>query len=113
MYGPSGIKAYTVSLLDILLEVDIIEKEGRLLSGKDYYRNLLQFEYQKRKHRGFTQGRYTDRDGSSLRDTNKDIDIRPRRDSDNDRDIRPMISLRQFDHRYAVPTFNRFNHLNW
>ena len=102
MYGPSGIKAYTVSFIDTLLELDIIEKDRKLLSGSDYFRKFSQFEYQKRKQRRLNQGRYTDRD------------VRPiRRDSDNDVDIRPKSSLRHVDNRYTIPTYNRFNHLNW
>ena len=95
MYGPSGMKAYTVSVLDILLESDI-PLTGQFSSGSEYFRNLSNFKYPRRRHRVYT-----------------DRDIRPnRRDSDNDRDVRPK-NFRHRDDRYAVPTSNRFGYLNW
>ena len=42
MYGPSGMKAYTVSVLDILLELDILSS-GQFSSVSEFYKNLSNF----------------------------------------------------------------------
>ena len=112
MYGPSGAKAYTTSVLDILSEANIIMESGEFISGSDFYKSFIQYEYQKRRNRRNNQNRH--RDIHHMRsDSDNDRDIRPRRDSDNDRDVRPKRIFSHHDDRYTVPTSNRFAHLNW
>ena len=51
LYGPSGRKAYTISVRDILKSADIVEQtDGQILSGQEFFRNLCQFQYQKKKY---------------------------------------------------------------
>ena len=58
LFGPSGTKAYTVSVLNILKENDMVDHtEGQIKSGQDFYSNLLQFQYQKRKSNGHRQSK--------------------------------------------------------
>ena len=92
MYGPSGRKAYTVSMLNILKSADIFElKNGQ--TALDYYKDLLKFQFQKKKsprhHRARTQP-----------------------DSENDRDVRKNMNNRAHEHKYSVPTANMFEYLN-
>ena len=103
MYGPSGMKAYTISVLDILKAAKILDQTDRQThSGQEYYRNLSKFQFQKRKNvrRGYQPAEQK----------------RAKCDSDNDRDIRPKKYNRvqdDYEQRYNVTTSNKFNHLNW
>jgi hypothetical protein len=106
LYGPSGRKAYTISVLDILKSADILDQtDGQMTSGKDYYSKHLQFQYQKRKHNGYYG--YSKKPNLNRATPN----------SENDRDIRPQSYHRgqnTYEHmRYSVPTSNMFEHLNW
>ena len=92
MYGPSGRKAYTVSMLNILKSADIFElKNGQ--TALDYYKDLLKFQFQKKKspihHRAKTQP-----------------------DSANDRDVRKNMNNRAHEQKYSVPTANMLEYLN-
>ena len=105
MYGPSGKKTYTVSVLDILNTADILDQAHRHLSGKDFFKQQLQFQYQARKRIGNRQ----------MVNRNRAVP-----DSANYRNIRPQTTHRrnnkqneQESNRYAVPTSNIFDHLNW
>ena len=95
MYGPSGRKAYTISVLDILKNADIPDHmDGR--TAEDFYKNQLNIKYQK----GKTNMNYrTSRPYSA-----------------NDKDIRQNNQRnRQTEtqgQRYSVPTSNIFDHLN-
>ena len=102
MFGPSGEKSYTISVLDILISADIVEQTFRMMSGIDYFRNLSHFDYQRKKHRRHQPKQKQNRN-------------RNRPDSANARDIRPQSSRRQdtYDQRYSVPTSNVYDHLNW
>ena len=100
LYGPSGKKAYTISVLDILKSADILDQTGgQILSGKDFYQKLVQGQYQAGKH-----------------STHKAPIKRAHPDSANDRDIRPQRYHKvkdTYEQRYTVPTSNLFEHLNW
>ena len=102
LYGPSGRKAYTISVLDILKSADILDQtDGQMLSGKSFYSNLVQVQYQK--------GRHTRHNYKSSMD-------RAQPDSANDRDIRPQRYHKvkvTYGERYSMPTSNLFEHLNW
>ena len=102
LFRPYGRKAYTVSVLNILKENDMVDHtEGQIKSGQDFYSNLLQFQYQKRKSNGHRQ----------KQSSNK-------RNTANDRNIRPQSYYRASDmqyntQRYSVPTSNMYDHLNY
>ena len=101
LYGPSGRKAYTISVLDILKSADILDQSvGSVQSGAEFYSKLVQFQYQqKRKPRISMQ--QTDRSQPAWV---------------NDRDVRQnTFSSKQdcYNQRYAVPTSNLFDHLNY
>ena len=55
LYGPSGKKAYTISVLNILKKADICELE-ETHSAQEFYKNILNVQYQKQKlrHRPYT-----------------------------------------------------------
>ena len=98
LYGPSGMKAYTISVLNILNIAGIFElTDGQSNSAQEFYKNLLQYEYQKRKTKVGNHSAKT------------------QNNSANDRDIRRNrinASINRND-RYAVPTSNLFDHLNY
>ena len=102
MYGPSGMKAYTVSVLNILKSANILEQtDGQIISGQDYYSKFTQFQYQKMKNSRYTM---------------KPKHSRAKPHSLNDRDTRPKVCQKNqetYEQRYAVPTSNIFEHLNW
>ena len=89
-YGPSWEKAFTISVLNILKSAGILDQtHGQMKSGKDFFCKHAQFEYQKRKRLG------------------KQIHHQIR-------DIRSQNSQRSHNQQgYTVPTFNRFDHLNY
>jgi hypothetical protein len=102
MYGPSGKKAYTISVLDILRNAGIVQMNGQ--TATNFFRNQLKFEHQKRK---------TSKQSRASR-------VQPV--SANDRDIRQNNQKKQYrqtetqnynGQRYSVPTSNRFEHLNY
>ena len=96
MYGPSGKKAYTISVLDIMKSADIIAQVDMRMSAKHFYRKQIQFQFQKRRQNQKSRANRT----RTL----------------NDRDVRPQSSNRRQDmnqQRYSVPTSNMFDHLNW
>ena len=98
LYGPSGKKAYTISVIDILKSADILDQtDGQILSGQEFYKKLWQFQYQKKKH--------------NRRGQNSNMN-RARPASANDKDTRHNSNFRRQD-RYSVPTSNLFEHLNW
>ena len=79
-------------MLNILKSADIFElKNGQ--TALDYYKDLLKFQFQKKKsprhHRARTQA-----------------------DSANDRDVRKNMNNRGHEQRYSVPTTNMFEYLN-
>ena len=101
MYGPSGKKAYTVSVLDILKNAGTVQMNGQ--TATKFFRSQLKFEHQKRK---------TSKQFRASR-------VQPA--SANDQDIRQNNQKKQFrqseaqqfhGQRYSVPTSNRFEHLN-
>ena len=95
MYGPSGKKAYTISVLNILKNADIPDHMGGRTS-EDFYKNQLNFKFQKRipnmNHR------------TSRPDSTNDKDI-----IQNNQRNRQTKTQGQ---RYSVPTSNIFDHLN-
>ena len=99
MYGPSGRKAYTISVLDIMKSAELLDnKDGQIKSGQDYYKHLLQFKYQK----GKTSQKHRESD-------------RGVKDTVNDRDVRKTgfsKSKEIYGQRYTVSTSNFFDHLN-
>ena len=95
MYGPSGKKAYTISVLDILSTADITDSTTGH-TGQDFYSRRVQFQYQKQKH-----------NRSSHRVNTKRTNLH----SDNDRDVRQQ-KYKRVQNRYTVPTSNMFEHLN-
>ena len=92
LFGPSGRKAYTVSILNILKSANILELTNDQ-SALEFYRNQLQFQYQKRKSQRHPTGR---------RQPN----------STNDRDIRQNRN-NTYTQRYTVQTSNLYEHLNY
>ena len=91
LYGSSGRKAYTESVLGIL------RSSGLIKNTPPVYFRRYHSEYR-----------------------NKDQYICPTQDTDwmNDRDIRRMSKRslpkqNRYDQRYSVPTSNRFENLNW
>ena len=114
LYGPSGGKAYTISVLDILKNCDITDEREDVISGEEYFSKQLQFQYQRNKRRYRAKPNMQ----SLKSDSDNDIDIRPhRRDADNDIDIRPQRHWRRHlgnyqTLQYTVTTKNRFEHLN-
>ena len=98
MYGPTGSKAYTVSVLDILIEAGMADKSEINSSLEVYKQQMWDFTHQrKRNARKYKTDRY-------------------RPDSANDRDIRGFgyqKSADIFRVGYAVPTANRFEALNY
>ena len=104
LFGPSGKKTYTISVLDILLGAGIADhRNGQIISGQDYYSQYSHFQYQKKKNVRI----------------NRDRVIRPQRNqyrandySSNYNDVRTMSNQQQ-QNRYTVPTSNIFDHLNW
>ena len=102
MYGPSGMKAYTISVLNILKSANILEQtDGQIMTGQDYFSKFTQFQYQKRKN---------------FRYTRKPQHSRAKPDSLNDREMRSKENQRNqdtYEQRYTVPTSNIFEHLNW
>ena len=94
MYGPSGKKAYTISVLDIMKSADIIDQVDMRMTAKDFYRKQIQFQFQKRRQNQHSQKSRANRA----------------------RDERPQTSNRRQDgnqQRYSVPTSSMFEHLNW
>ena len=95
MYGPAGGKAYTVSVLDILMEAGLAAKPEEQTSLEFYKQQMGCFLYQrKNNHR-----------------TNNSV----RPDSANDRDIRGLGYQKSediFRARYSVPTANKYETLN-
>ena len=114
LLGPSGGKAYTISVLDILKNCGITDEKGYIKTGEEYFAKQTQFQYQSRR-------RYRARTKPSIQrfnsDADNDRDIRPKRfksDADNDRDIRPQRYISEYQTlRYTVPTSNRYEHLNY
>ena len=91
LYGPSGRKAYSVSVLNILKTANLLDETERIIhSGQEFYKDLINFQYQKMKKYLFNS--------------------RPIHDAVNDRDIRQQ---KYQDNRYTVPTSNLFSHLNY
>ena len=105
MYGPSGKKAYTISVLNILKSAGIFKQMDGQTAG-DYYRKLLNFEYQKRK----TNMHH--RTPRAMRDADNDIDMRKTRQSSQKKQNKQTEASNTHGHRYAVPTSNLFEHLN-
>ena len=99
MCGPSGRKAYTISVLDIMKSAELLDNnDGQIQSGQEYYKHLLQFKYQKGKR------------SQKHRDSDRRV-----KDTVNDRDVRkPGYSKSKdtYGQRYTVPTSNFFDHLN-
>ena len=97
LYGPSGRKAYTVSVLNIFKSAGIAEQiNGQTVS--EYYKGMLRFLHQKRKH------------------TNQHKTTRLQPDSANDKDVRQNKQTdgqHNNSQRYSVPTYNLFDHLNY
>ena len=110
MYGPSGKKAYTISVLNILKAAGIFyQMDGQ--TANTFYINHLNFQYQKRK-----QNRYPRNNGQhSDSVNNKDVRQKKWSDSVNDKDVRQKKHNEANNHgqRYSVPTNNRFDHLNY
>ena len=102
MYGPSGMKAYTISVLNILKSANILDQtDGQNISGQDYYFKFMEFQHQKRKNSRYTR---------------KPHNSRTKPNSFKDRDTQPKASQRSqktYEQRYTVPTSNIFEHLNW
>ena len=102
MYGPSGMKAYTISVLNILKLANILDQtDGQNISGQDYYFKFMEFQHQKRKNSRYTR---------------KPHNSRTKPNSFKDRDTQPKASQRSqktYEQRYTVPTSNIFEHLNW
>ena len=100
LYGPSGRKAYTISVIDILKAADILDQtQGEIVSGQVFYSKLVSFQYQQ-KRRPIV---YSHRDSAKV-------------DSENDRDIRKQRYNKGKDTygpRYSVPTSNMFDNLNY
>ena len=90
MYGPSGGKAYTESVLSILRKIGLIKN-----TPPSYFRRYHS-EY-----------------------SNKEEYVCPTQDVDwmNDRDVRKAKSYpksqNRYNYKYNVPTSNRFEYLNW
>ena len=101
MYGPSGKKAYTISVLDILNTEDISDSSSsQSCTGQEYYSRRTQFHYQKQKHNKQSQ---------------KSNTKRTKLESNNDRDVRAKKYNKVQsgnNQRYSVPTSNMFDHLN-
>ena len=114
LLGPSGGKAYTISVLDILKNCGITDEKEYIKTGEEYFAKQTQFQYQSRR-------RYRARTKPSIQrfnsDADNDRDIRPKRfksDADNDRDIRPQRYISEYQTlRYTVQTSNRYEHLNY
>ena len=87
LYGPSGRKAYTISVLDILKTAGLCDANQQIQSGQEYFTNEMNWQYQTRR---------------------KNTKIQ-HRDEVNDRDVR---NQRYNNERYSVPTYNMFSHLN-
>ena len=102
LHGPSGGKAYTISVIDILKEFDITDDVEVTRTGEEYFKEQLQFQYQKPRRQRI----------------NRKPSINSFKcDADNDRDIRPRKHLdTQYQYqsqRYSVPTSNRYEYLNY
>ena len=102
LHGPSGGKAYTISVIDILKEFDITDDVEVTRTGEEYFKEQLQFQYQKPRRQRI----------------NRKPSINSFKcDADNDRDIRPRKHLNtQYQYqsqRYSVPTSNRYEYLNY
>ena len=112
LFGPSGGKAYTISVIDILKDCGITDEKEHIKTGEEYFANQVRFQYQhRRRHRTKPSiQRFKS-------DADNDRDIRPKRfksDADNDRDIRPQRYIGEYQTlRYTVPTSNRYEHLNY
>ena len=104
LFGPSGQKAYTISVLDILKSADILDQtDAQIQSGQEFFRKNCNFEYQK-KNRSKNNNQRRNHGTARIPD------------SDNVRDIRPKRNHRGKDtpaQRYTVPTSNIFDHLNY
>ena len=92
LFGPSGRKAYTVSILNILKSANMLELTNDQ-SALEFYKSQLQFQFQKRKSQRYPTAR---------RQPN----------STNDRDVRQNRNS-TYKQRYTVPTSNLFEHLNY
>ena len=95
LYGPSGRKAFSVSVLNILKNAGIV---NGAVSGQQFYSNIVQFRYQ--------QGKQTYKAGENFEES------RTYGDATNDKDIRKQKHEAQYQQVYSVPTYNRFAHLN-
>ena len=106
LYGPSGRKAYTISVLNILRVAGILDVlKEQFSSANQFYSNIVQLRYQNGKQSNNEMPRHT---------AEKDTDMRPMKSKDaaNDRDIRKQNHQKSYRYEYPVPTFNRFDHLN-
>ena len=95
LYGPSGRKAFSVSVLNILKNAGIV---NGAVSGQQFYSNIVQFRYQQRKQ--------TYKAGDNFEES------RTYGDATNDKDIRKQKHEAQYQQVYSVPTYNRFANLN-
>ena len=96
LYGSSGRKAYTVSVLDILKVAGILnEAKHVFVSGQIFYKRLVQQRYQKGKW-------------ECVKPSNESSN-----DATNDRDIRNHKNQEAYRKEFSVPTYNRFDPLNY
>ena len=95
LYGSSGRKAYTVSVLNILKVAGILnEAKHVFVSGQIFYKRLVQQRYQKGKW-------------ECVKTSNESSN-----DATNDRDIRSHKNQEAYRKEFSVPTYNRFDPLN-
>jgi hypothetical protein len=103
MYGPSGMKAYTSSVLKILKAAGIFyQMDGQ--TANIFYRNHLNVQYQKRKPK-----RYPRNNGQQSHSVNnKDVRQKKWSDSVNCKDARQRKQYKANNHgqSYSIPTAN-------
>ena len=92
LFGPSGRKAYTVSILNILKSADLFEQTNRQ-TALQYYKDLLHFQYQKMRNYRRKPESVNDWDSRHEKRDNK--------------------SARTQKQRFNVHTSNVFEHLNY
>ena len=102
LFGPSGKKAFTVSVLNILKETEILDQANQQISSANkLYSKLWQSQYQQRKQNNRNQR--TNRQNTQA---HRGGDIRTK--SNNRAEY-----TNDHSQRYSVPTSNMFEHLNY